>query len=201
MITFNETNKIVVNKLQKYFLEKDGSVIERYGEYTGMDNFYYGDAYIIFSDGSKVNIDFKQDHKKRGFIPIELVQINSNGTFSSWLYNGNIKYVLYQIGVTDAYLFQKSELLRIAKFYTEFPNILNTSTIISKYGADRYKDAINYYTEQLKNVELTKRYFLGTISPNDIHINVAFNYKRGEKTPSGLCLNIPIGANIEKWKI
>ena len=197
MIEFKEKNK---DRLIRYFEVLNNDNNTTYGEYVGLDNFNYGDAYIKFSDGRKINIDYKTNCRGRKYIPIELISICYN-SLRSWLYNTNIDYVAYEFD-DDIYLFEKKKLQKIAKCYLNLPrgiDIYKTSLVIDMYDTRPYKNFIEY---KLRDVELDLSNLneFGSISTTDVHVNCCFNKINGKKVLSGLCLNLPL-KKCEKYLI
>ena len=187
----NDCSDICIIKTQKYFLDK-GFIVKSIEKIEGIDNKYYGDLKVeLFKDGvnKTVYIDYKKQTRDRDFIQIELVQVGVKGDFSSWLYNNNINYCIYEFKNGDVYLFEHYELIKIAK-QNNTEDLWKTCIVYNK-NSEIYRDERNYIDEKLNSYR--------TIKDNSFikadHINGCFNYRYdGSKVHSGFCLNISLDA-------
>ena len=180
-------------KTQKYFLDK-GFIVKSIEKIEGIDNKYYGDLKVeLFKDGVEktVYIDYKKQTKDRDFIQIELIQVGVRGNYDSWLYNDNINYCIYEFKNGDVYLFEHSELVRIAK-QNNNDEMWNTCIIYSG-RPDSYTNERNYINEKLNKYRIIRDGNYNTITAD--HINGCFSFnKYGEKVHSGFCINISLEA-------
>ena len=180
-------------KTQKYFLDK-GFIVKSIEKIEGIDNKYYGDLKVeLFKDGVEktVYIDYKKQTRDRDFIQIELIQVGVRGNYDSWLYNDNINYCIYEFKNGDVYLFEHSELVRIAK-QNNNDEMWNTCIIYSG-RPDSYTDERNYINEKLNKYRIIRDGNYNTITAD--HINGCFSFnKYGEKVHSGFCINISLEA-------
>ena len=180
-------------KTQKYFLDK-GFIVKSIEKIEGIDNKYYGDLKVeLFKDGVEktVYIDYKKQTKDRDFIQIELIQVGVRGNYDSWLYNDNINYCIYEFKNGDVYLFEHSELVRIAK-QNNNDEMWNTCIIYSG-RPDSYTNERNYINEKLNKYRIIRDVNYNTITAD--HINGCFSFnKYGEKVHSGFCINISLEA-------
>ena len=180
-------------KTQKYFLDK-GFIVKSIEKIEGIDNKYYGDLKVeLFKDGVEktVYIDYKKQTRDRDFIQIELIQVGVRGNYDSWLYNDNINYCIYEFKNGDVYLFEHSELVRIAK-QNNNDEMWNTCIIYSG-RPDSYTNERNYINEKLNKYRIIRDGNYNTITAD--HINGCFSFnKYGEKVHSGFCINISLEA-------
>ena len=180
-------------KTQKYFLDK-GFIVKSIEKIEGIDNKYYGDLKVeLFKDGVEktVYIDYKKQTRDRDFIQIELIQVGVRGNYDSWLYNDNINYCIYEFKNGDVYLFEHSELVRIAK-QNNNDKMWNTCIIYSG-RPDSYTNERNYINEKLNKYRIIRDGNYNTITAD--HINGCFSFnKYGEKVHSGFCINISLEA-------
>ena len=115
------------------------------------------------------------------------MQVGVKGNFSSWLYNNNINYCIYEFKDGSVYLFEHYELIKIAK-QNNTDEMWETCIVYNK-NYERYRDERNYIDEMLNRYR--------TIKDNSFikadHINGCFNYRAdGTKTHSGFCINISL---------
>ena len=180
-------------KTEKYFLDK-GFIVKSIEKIEGIDNKYYGDLKVeLFKDGVEktVYIDYKKQTRDRDFIQIELIQVGVRGNYDSWLYNDNINYCIYEFKNGDVYLFEHSELVRIAK-QNNNDEMWNTCIIYSG-SPDSYTNERNYINEKLNKYRIIRDGNYNTITAD--HINGCFSFnKYGEKVHSGFCINISLEA-------
>ena len=180
-------------KTQKYFLDK-GFIVKSIEKIEGIDNKYYGDLKVeLFKDGVEktVYIDYKKQTRDRDFIQVELIQVGVRGNYDSWLYNDNINYCIYEFKNGDVYLFEHSELVRIAK-QNNNDEMWNTCIIYSG-KPDSYTNERNYINEKLNKYRIIRDGNYNTITAD--HINGCFSFnKYGEKVHSGFCINISLEA-------
>ena len=180
-------------KTQKYFLDK-GFIVKSIEKIEGIDNKYYGDLKVeLFKDGVEktVYIDYKKQTRDRDFIQIELIQVGARDNYDSWLYNDNINYCIYEFKNGDVYLFEHSELVRIAK-QNNNDEMWNTCTVYNK-SPDIYTNERNYINEMLNKYRIIIDGTYNTITAD--HINGCFSFnKYGEKVHSGFCINISLEA-------
>ena len=180
-------------KTQKYFLDK-GFIVKSIEKIEGIDNKYYGDLKVeLFKDGVEktVYIDYKKQTRDRDFIQIELIQVGVSGNYDSWLYKDNINYCIYEFKNGDVYLFEHSELVRIAK-QNNNDEMWNTCIIYSG-SPDSYTNERNYINEKLNKYRIIRDGNYNTITAD--HINGCFSFnKYGEKVHSGFCINISLEA-------
>ena len=180
-------------KTQKYFLDK-GFIVKSISPIIGLDNKTYGDLKVeLFKYGVEktVYIDYKKQTKDRDFIQIELIQVGVRGNYDSWLYNDNINYCIYEFKNGDVYLFEHSELVRIAK-QNNNDEMWNTCIIYSG-RPDSYTNERNYINEKLNKYRIIRDGNYNTITAD--HINGCFSFnKYGEKVHSGFCINISLEA-------
>lgn len=186
-----------VIKTQKYFLDK-GFIVKSIEKIEGIDNKIYGDLKVeLFKDGVEktVYIDYKRQMRDRDFIQIELIQVGVRGNYDSWLYNDNINYCIYEFKNEDVYLFEHSELIRLAK-QNNTDEMWNTCIVYKKCPGG-YANERNYINEKLSSYRSDGTY--STITAD--HINGCFNYRYdGSKVHSGFCLNLNLGS-VEEYKI
>ena len=180
-------------KTQKYFLDK-GFIIKSISPIIGLDNKTYGDLKVeLFKDGVEktVYIDYKKQTRDRDFIQIELIQVGVRGNYDSWLYNDNINYCIYEFKNGDVYLFEHSELVRIAK-QNNNDEMWNTCTVYNR-KPESFVDERNYINEKLNKYRIIRDGNYNTITAD--HINGCFSFnKYGEKVHSGFCINISLEA-------
>ena len=180
-------------KTQKYFLDK-GFIVKSISPIIGSDNKTYGDLKVeLFKDGVEktVYIDYKKQTRDRDFIPIELIQVSVRGNYDSWLYNDNINYCIYEFKNGDVYLFEHSELVRIAK-QNNNDEMWNTCTAYNK-EPESFVDERNYINEKLNKYRIIIDGNYNTITAD--HINGCFSFnKYGKKVHSGFCVNISLEA-------
>lgn len=180
-------------KTQKYFLDK-GFIIKSISPIIGSDNETYGDLKVeLFKDGVEktVYIDYKKQTRDRDFIHIELIQVGVRGNYNSWLYNDNINYCIYEFKNGDVYLFEHSELVKIAK-QNNNDEMWNTC-IAYKKSPDSYTNERNYINEKLNKYRIIIDGNYDTITAD--HINGCFSFnKYGKKVHSGFCINISLEA-------
>ena len=178
-------------KTQKYFLDK-GFIVKSISGINGIDNKTYGDLKVeLFKDGVEktVYIDYKKQTRDRDFIQIELVQVGVRGNYDSWLYNDNINYCIYEFKNGDVYLFEHSDLIKVAK-QNNTDAMWNTCIVYNKCP-DEFINERNYINEKLNKYRIIIDGNYNTITSD--HINGAYNYKYdGSKVHSGFCLNISI---------
>ena len=184
-------------KTQKYFTDR-GFIIKSISPIFGLDNKTYGDLKVeLFKDGVEktVYIDYKKQTRDRDFIQIELIQVGVRGNYDSWLYNDNIKYCIYEFKNGDAYLFEHSELVRIAK-QNNNDEMWNTCIIYSR-RPNEFVNERNYINEKLNCYRIIENF--NTIKAD--HINGCFNYRYdGSKVHSGFCLNLNLNS-VYNYKI
>ena len=186
----NDCSNNCIRKTQQYFLDK-GFIIKSISKIEGLDNKVFGDLKVeLFKDGidKTVYIDYKKQTRDRDFIQIELIQVGVKGDYSSWLYNDNINYCIYEFKDGSVYLFEHYELLRIAK--QNNTDDMWKSCIVYNKTPDKYRDERNYIDNKLNSYRTIK---------DDViiaeHINGCFNYRYdGTKTHSGFCVNISLEA-------
>ena len=180
-------------KTQKYFLDK-GFIVKSISPIIGLDNKTYGDLKVeLFKDDVEktVYIDYKKQTKDRDFIQIELIQVGVRGNYDSWLYNDNINYCIYEFKNGDVYLFEHSELVRIAK-QNNNDEMWNTCTVYNR-KPESFVDERNYINEKLDKYRIIRDGNYNTITAD--HINGCFSFnKYGEKVHSGFCINISLEA-------
>ena len=186
-------------KTEKHFLDK-GYIIKNISKIEGIDNKYYGDLKVeLFKDGidKTVYIDYKKQTRDRDFIQIELIQVGARGNYDSWLYNDNINYCIYEFKNGDVYLFEHSELIKLAK--QNNTDAMWSTCLVYNKNPDSFVNERNYV-----NTELNKHRIISDGNYNTIkvdHINGCFNYLYdGCKVHSGFCLNLSLGS-VEKYKI
>ena len=180
-------------KTQKYFLDK-GFIVKSIEKIEGIDNKYYGDLKVeLFKDGVEktVYIDYKKQTKDRDFIQIELIQVGVRGNYDSWLYNDNINYCIYEFKNGDVYLFEHSELVRIAK-QNNNDEMWNTCTVYNE-KPESYVNERNYINEKLNKYRIIIDGNYNTITAD--HINgCSSSNKYGKRVHSGFCVNISLEA-------
>lgn len=193
----NDCSDNCIRKCQQYFLDK-GFIIKSISKIKGLRNKEFGDLQIdlLKDDIEKtVYIDYKCQTRERWFIPIELVQINVKGEYSSWLYENNIDFIVYEFKDGRVFLFEHSDLIKIAK-QNNTDDMWNTCIVYTK-SPENYASERNYIDEKLNNYRIIK-------DDNNIkadHVNGAFNYKYdGTKQHSGFCLNLSLDT-VEQYKI
>ena len=178
-------------KTQKYFLDR-GFIIKSISAINGLDNKTYGDLKVeLFKDGVEktVYIDYKKQMRDRDYIQIELIQVGASGNYDSWLYNDNINYCIYEFKSGDAYLFEHSELIKIAKQNNN--DEMWHTCIIYNLSPNKFINERSYVNEKLNGYRVTENF--NTIKVD--HINGCFNYRYdGTKVHSGFCLNISLYA-------
>lgn len=183
-------------KTEKYFISK-GYIIKSIEKITGINNKYFGDLKVeLFKDGlyKTVYIDYKKQTRDRDFIQIELIQVGARGDYSSWLYNDNINYCIYEFKDGRVFLFKHSDLIKIAK-QNNTDDMWNTCIIYNK-SPENYASERNYINEKLNGYRIIK-------DDNNIkadHVNGAFNYKHNTKVHSGFCLNLSLDT-VKNYKI
>ena len=189
----NDCSDNCIIKTQKYFLDK-GFIVKSIEKIEGIDNKYYGDLKVeLFKDGEykTVYIDYKRQTRDRDFIQIELVQVGVRGNYDSWLYNDNINYCIYEFKNGDVYLFEHSDLIKVAK-QNNTDAMWNTCIVYNKCP-DEFINERNYINEKLNKYRIIIDGNYNTITSD--HINGAYNYKYdGSKVHSGFCLNISLEA-------
>lgn len=180
-------------KTEKYFLDK-GFIVKSIEKIEGIDNKYYGDLKVeLFKDGVEktVYIDYKKQTRDRDFIQIELIQVGVRGNYDSWLYNDNINYCIYEFKNGDVYLFEHSELVRIAK-QNNNDEMWNTCTVYNR-KPESFVNERNYINEKLNKYRIIRDGNYNTITAD--HINGCFSFnKYGEKVHSGFCINVSLEA-------
>jgi hypothetical protein len=186
-----------IRKTEKYFLDK-GYVITSISKISGLDNKTYGDLKVeLFKDGIYTTkyIDYKKQTRDRNFIQVELIQVGARGNYDSWLYNNNINYCIYEFKDGRVFLFEHSDLIKIAK-QNNTDDMWNTCIVYSK-APERYTDERNYINEKLNSYRIIK-------DDNNIikadHINGAFNYHNDTKIHSGFCMNLSLDT-VKNYKI
>lgn len=193
----NDCSDNCIIKTMKYFLDK-GFIIKSISKIEGLDNKTYGDLKLtLFIDGQckDVYVDYKKQTRDRDFIQLELVQVDVKGNYSSWLYNDNINYCIYEFKNGDVYLFNHSELIRIAK--QNNTNEMWQTCMVYNRSPDSYTNERNYINNMLNGY----RVIGGENTLVADHINGCFNYKYdGNKVHSGFCLNLSLD-NVEQYKI
>ena len=176
-------------KTQKYFLDR-GFIIKSISAINGLDNKTYGDLKVeLFKDGVEktVYIDYKKQMRDRDYIQIELIQVGALGNYDSWLYNDNINYCIYEFKNGDAYLFEHSELIKIAKQNNN--DEMWHTCIIYNLSPNKYTNERNFINEKLNGYRITENFNAMKAD----HINGCFNYRYdGVKVHSGFCLNISL---------
>lgn len=186
-------------KTQKYFLDK-GFIVKSIEKIEGIDNKYYGDLKVELVKGDKgktVYIDYKKQVRDRNYIQIELIQVGVRGNYDSWLYNDNINYCIYEFKNGDVYLFEHSELIKLAK-QNNTDEMWNTCIVYKKCPGN-YANERNYINEKLSSYSSIGDGTYSTITAD--HINGCFNYRYdGSKVHSGFCLNLNLGS-VEEYKI
>lgn len=192
----NDCSDNTIIKTEKYFLDR-GFIIKSISKIEGLRNKEFGDLKVeLFKDGvdKTVYIDYKKQTRDRDFIQIELVQVGVKGDYSSWLYNDNINYCIYEFKDGSVYLFEHSELIRIAK-QNNTDDMWNTCIVYSK-SPDRYSNERKYINDKLNNYRVIKNNIIAAD-----HINGCFNYKYdGSKVHSGFCLNLNLDI-VKQYKI
>lgn len=186
-------------KTQKYFLDK-GFIVKSIEKIEGIDNKYYGDLKVELFKGDKgktVYIDYKKQIRDRNYIQIELIQVGVRGNYDSWLYNDNINYCIYEFKNGDVYLFEHSELIKLAK-QNNTDEMWSTCIVYNK-NPENYANERNYINEKLSSYGSIGDGTYSTITAD--HINGCFNYRYdGSKAHSGFCLNLNLNS-VEKYKI
>ena len=178
-----------ITKTQKYFLDR-GFIVKSISPISGLDNKTYGDLKVeLFKDGVEktVYIDYKKQMRDRDYIQIELIQVGVRGNYDSWLYNDNINYCIYEFKNGDVYLFEHSELIKIAK-QNNTDEMWHTC-IIYNLSPNKFINERNYVNEKLNGYRI-----IGNFNAIKVdHINGCFNYRHdGSKVHSGFCLNISL---------
>lgn len=187
----NDCSNNCIRKTQQYFLDK-GFIIKNISKIEGLDNKVFGDLKVeLFKDGidKTIYIDYKKQTRDRDFIQIELIQVGVRGDFSSWLYNDNINYCIYEFKDGSVYLFEHYKLIKIAK--QNNTDEMWKSCIVYNKTPDKYRDERNYIDNKLNSYR--------TIRDNNVikadHINGCFNYRYdGTKTHSGFCMNLDLAS-------
>ena len=178
-------------KTQKYFLDK-GFIVKSISAINGLDNKTYGDLKVeLFKDGidKTVYIDYKKQTRDRDFIQIELIQVGARGNYDSWLYNDNINYCIYEFKNGDVYLFEHSDLIKIAK-QNNTDEMWSTCLVYNK-SPESFVNERNYINEKLNKYRIIRDGNYNTISVD--HINGCFNYRTdGCKVHSGFCMNLDL---------
>lgn len=186
-------------KTQKYFLDK-GFIVKSISAINGIDNKTYGDLKVeLFKDGidKTVYIDYKKQTRDRDFIQIELIQVGARGNYDSWLYNDNINYCIYEFKNGDVYLFEHSDLIKIAK-QNNTDAMWNTCIVYNKCP-DEFVNERNYVNTELNKHRIIRDGNYNTITAD--HINGCFSFNRyGEKTHSGFCMNLDL-ETVENYKL
>lgn len=179
-------------KTEKYFLNK-GFIVKSISGMNGLDNKTYGDLKVeLFKDGVEktVYIDYKKQTRDRDYIQIELIQVGVYGNYDSWLYNDNIDYCIYEFKNGDVYLFEHSELIKLAK--QNINDEMWATCIIYNRNPNAFINERNYISEKLNGYEIITD---GCNTIKADHINGCFNYRYdGSKVHSGFCLNISLCA-------
>ena len=187
----NDCSDTCIIKTEKYFLDK-GFIVKSIEKIEGLDNKYYGDLKVeLFKDGAEktVYIDYKKQTRDRDFIQIELIQAGVHGNYDSWLYNDNINYCIYEFKNGDVYLFEHSELVKIAK-QNNTDEIWSTCIVYNR-SPESFVNERNYINEKLNKYRIIRDGNYNTITAN--HINGCFSFNRyGEKTHSGFCINLDL---------
>lgn len=192
----NDCSDNCIIKTEQYFLDK-GFIIKSIEKLNGLDNKEFGDIKVeLFKDGlyKTIYIDYKKQTRDRDFIQIELIQVGARGDYSSWLYNNNINYCIYEFKDGRVYLFEHLELIKIAK-QNNTDDMWNTCIVYSK-SPNSYTNERNYINEKLNGYRVIKDN--NTIKAD--HINGAFNYKHNVKIHSGFCLNLILDT-VKNYKI
>ncbi len=178
-----------ITKTQKYFLDR-GFIVKSISPISGLDNKTYGDLKVeLFKDGVEktVYIDYKKQMRDRDYIQIELIQVGVRGNYDSWLYNDNINYCIYEFKNGDVYLFEHSELIKIAK-QNNTDEMWHTC-IIYNLSPNKFINERNYINEKLNCYRIAENFNAIKVD----HINGCFNYRHdGSKVHSGFCLNISL---------
>lgn len=178
-------------KTQKYFLDK-GFIVKSIEKIDGIDNKYYGDLKVeLFKDGidKTVYIDYKKQTRDRNFIQIELIQVGAWGNYDSWLYNDNINYCIYEFKNGDVYLFEHSELIKLAK--QNNTDEMWSTCIVYNRSPESFVNERNYINEKLNKYRIIRDGNYNTITAD--HINGCFSFnKYGEKTYNGFCINLDL---------
>ena len=113
------------------------------------------------------------------------------GNYDSWLYNDNINYCIYEFKNGDVYLFEHSELVRIAK-QNNNDEMWNTCTVYNR-KPESFVNERSYINEKLNKYRIIRDGNYNTITAD--HINGCFSFnKYGEKVHSGFCINISLEA-------
>lgn len=168
-------------------------------------NYFLGDETITLikdkyrdnlPDIKKINIDYKKDTRKRPYLPIELIQVSSNGNYDSWLYNDNIHIVVYEYS-DNTYVFSHKELVAIASNYYDNEELWNTCLVYKK-DRNAYVDERLWIAERLKNNINLKLDIGEKPDENGFHINGCFNRTVYEKKHSGFCINLPLNSEFVK---
>ena len=195
----NDCSDNCIIKTQKYFLDK-GFIVKSISGINGLDNKTYGDLKVeLFKDGidKTVYIDYKKQTRDRDFIQIELIQVGVRGNYDSWLYNDNINYCIYEFKNGDVYLFEHSDLIKIAK--QNNTDAMWSTCLVYNKCPDEFVNERNYVNEKLNKYRIIRDGNYNTITSD--HINGCFNFKYdGSKVHSGFCLNLNLGS-VEEYKI
>lgn len=195
----NDCTDSCIVKTEKYFLEK-GFIISSMAEIEGLDNKTFGDLRLtLYKDGvyKNVYIDYKKQVRDREYIPIELIQVGAQGKYDSWLYNPNIHYCIYEFKDGSTYLFEHSELIKIAK-QNNNEDMWETCLVYSK-SPSIYIDERKWIDGKLDSFKV--RSIQGSSIVKADHINGAFNYKYdGTRVHSGFCLNLGLD-QVERYKL
>lgn len=180
-------------KTQKYFLDK-GFIVKSISAINGIDNKTYGDLKVeLFKDDVEktVYIDYKKQTRDRDFIQIELIQVGVHGNYDSWLYNDSINYCIYEFKNGDVYLFEHSELIKLAK-QNNTDAMWNTCIVYNK-NPDSFVNERNYIDEKLNKYRIIRDRNYNIITAD--HINGCFGYRYdGSKVHSGFCLNLDLAS-------
>lgn len=193
----NDCSDNCIIKTEKYFSSK-GFIITSISKISGIENKTYGDLKLtLYKDGvyKDVYVDYKKQTRDRDFIQIELIQVGVRGDYSSWLYNNNINYCVYEFKDGRVFLFEHSDLIKIAK-QNNTDDMWNTCIVYAK-SPERYTAERNYINEKLNSYRIIK-------DDNNIitadHINGAFNFRYDTKVHSGFCLNLSLDT-VKNYKI
>ena len=156
----------------------------------GIRNYWDGDEVFYYKDHIE-RVDYKY---VKNYISIELVQVDSQGEFDSWLYNSNIHKIVYIDQDTDqVYEFDRQYLLNLAFLIVSNFDMRKTSTV---YRDDTHSKAFAWSLEQLrKNITVAHFRFkhlkqlVDSVSTEGVHMNVAHN---STQNFSGLNIRIPL---------
>lgn len=183
-----ETTIECFNKVYKY-LSGIGYIQDYYYYDTPSEQINKGDFGFLIN-GKMINVDFKKDNRGRKYLPIELIQVGANNSYSSWLYRDDIDYVVYTNYDNKDFLFPKETLRSVAAYYLSQKDIWDTCIIYKKnpliYNNEKTYIEVNLSKYQKCGIRKA------VVSEYDVHINGAFNYSYdGTKKHSGFCLNLP----------